>query len=289
MEQFLVETEWLEKHLGDKNLRVIDCTTHLIADPKTVYRKASGLQDFEAGHIPGAQHVDVQAELSDNEQKISFQMAKPAQIAKAMGDLGIGGGTQVVLYSTTMMWWATRVWWILRAGGFDNAAVLNGGWTKWKKEARPTESGPARRLTPVTFPVASARPLMVDKTQVLAAIGDPGVCTLNALAPHHHAGREGPGFVYGRPGHISGSKNASAASLVNPADGALLPIDELRRNLEASGAFDRRVITYCGSGISASLLAFVLTMLGHKDVTLYDASLTEWAPDETLPMSTGEA
>ncbi|KJC50456.1 hypothetical protein UP09_05445 [Bradyrhizobium sp. LTSP885] len=289
MEQFLIEAKWLADRLDDKNLRILDCTTHLIADPITVYRKVSGLEDFEKGHIPGAQFVDVQADLSDNEQKISFMMGKPNRIAEAVARLGIDHSTQVVLYSTSMMWWATRVWWVLRTLGFNNAAVLDGGLSKWRAENHPIETGGARSVTPRAVSPLDLRALMVDKNDVLAAIGDKEVCTLNALAPPHHAGKEGaPGFVYGRPGHIKGSLNVSAASLVDSATNTLRSAEQLRKMIETTGAFDGRVIAYCGSGISASLLAFVLVMLGHPDVSLYDASLTEWAPDANLPMETGE-
>ena len=126
---------------------------------------------------------------------------------------------------------------------------------------------------------------MVGKDEVKAAIGDAAVCTLNALLPAQHAGTGGNS--YGRPGRIAGSVNVPAAHLLDPATNAFLPADELRRRLGAVGALDRPVIAYCGGGIAASADALILTMLGHRDVKIYDASLSEWAKDESLPMETG--
>jgi thiosulfate/3-mercaptopyruvate sulfurtransferase len=177
------------------------------------------------------------------------------------------------------------VWWLLRVFGFDDAAVLNGGWQKWVREGRPVETGPAKPRPPGHFVVRELRPLMVGKDEVLRAIGDGGVCTLNALAPEQHAGSGGNS--YGRPGRIKGSINLPAAHLLDPATNEFLPPDELRRRFESVGAFDKQVITYCGGGIAASADALALVMLGHPNVRLYDASMSEWAVDPSLPMETG--
>jgi thiosulfate/3-mercaptopyruvate sulfurtransferase len=283
--EFLITTEALEQRLGDVNLRVFDCTTHLIPDPKTTYQVVPGLADFEKGHIPGAQFIDLHGDLSDQTHRFRFMLPSAAAFAARMSRFGVGAETQVVLYSTANPWWATRVWWLLRIFGFDNAAILNGGWQKWSREGRPIEIGPAKPRPPGNFVVREQRRLMVGKEEVLRAIGDGDVCTLNALLPEQHAGTGGNS--YGRPGHIKGSVNLPAAHLLDPSSNEFLSPAELRRRFEAIGAFDKRVITYCGGGIAASADAFALTMLGHPDVRLYDASLSEWAVDPSLPMETG--
>jgi thiosulfate/3-mercaptopyruvate sulfurtransferase len=283
--EFLIDTETLERQLSDPNLRVFDCTTNLIPDPKTTYQAVPAHADFEKGHIPGAQFIDLQADLSDSSQRLRFMLPSAEAFATAMSRFGVSNGTRVVLYSTANPWWATRVWWLLRVFGFDNAAVLNGGWQKWVREGRPVETGPAKPRPPGHFVVRELRPLMVGKDEVLRAIGDGGVCTLNALAPEQHAGSGGNS--YGRPGRIKGSANLPAARLLDPATNEFLPSAELRRRFEAVGAFDKEVITYCGGGIAASADALALVMLGHPAVKLYDASMSEWAIDPTLPMETG--
>ena len=283
--EYLIDAATLERRLGEPGLRVLDCTTHLIPDPKTTYQVVPGRADFEKGHIPGAQFVDLQADLSDNSHRLRFMRPSAAAFAAAMSRFGVGEGTQVVTYSTTTPQWATRVWWLLRSFGFDNAAVLDGGWQKWSREGRPVETGPARPCPPGNFVVREERPLMVGKDEVLRAIGDSTVCTLNALSAEQHAGTGGN--TYGRPGRIKGSVNVPAAQLIDPATNAFLPPDELRRRFDQVGAFDKEVIPYCGGGIAASADAFALVMLGHPNVKLYDASMSEWAVDPSLPMETG--
>jgi thiosulfate/3-mercaptopyruvate sulfurtransferase len=281
--EYLVETDWLANHLSD--VVVLDCTVDLIPDPKTTYIIKPAREAFEKGHIPGAQFCDVQKDVSDTSAKFNFMRQTPEDFAAAMRRFGVSDDTKVVTYSTGNAWWATRVWWLLREFGHDNAAVLNGGWQKWHAEGRPFETGPSSARSQGRFTPHQPRGLFADKPEVLAAVGDRGVCTLNALTAAQHAGTGGNS--YGRPGHIAGSVNVPAASLVDPATNTFLNPDELRIRLGAVGALDRPVIAYCGGGIAASADAMILTMLGHRNVRVYDASLSEWAKDESLPMKTG--
>ena len=284
--EYLVETDWLAAHQDDPKLIVLDCTTHLIPDPKITYTVKPGREDFEKGHIPGAQFVDLQADLSDNGgTRLRFMLPPPAEFAAAMRRFGVSDDSKIVTYSTANPQWATRVWWVMRNFGFDNAAVLNGGFPKWAGEGRPVETGPAKKRPPARFTVREDRKLMVGKEEVLAAIGEGATCTINALQANQHAGSGGN--TYGRPGRITGSVNVPTVGLLDPATNTFLPPEQLRAKFDAVGAFDKRVITYCGGGIAASATAHALVMLGHPDVRLYDASMSEWAKDETLPMETG--
>ena len=283
--EFLVETDWLEQHLADPNVVVLDCTTHLIPNPKITYDVVPGRADFEQAHIKGAQFCDVSRDVSDTSQTLRFMRQTPEDFAAAMRRFGVSDDTKVVTYSTANPWWATRVWWLLREFGHDNAAVLNGGWQKWSRENRPSETGASGPRAAGGFTAKPPRNLMVGKGEVKAAIGDGTICTLNALAPEQHKGAGGN--AYGRPGRIAGSANLPAAHLLDPATNTFLPADELRRKFDAVGALNREVIVYCGGGIAASADAFALTMLGHTKVRIYDASLSEWAKDATLPMETG--
>jgi thiosulfate/3-mercaptopyruvate sulfurtransferase len=281
--EYLVETGWLAEHLSEVVL--LDCTVHLIPDPKTTYIVKPAREDFERGHIPVAQFCDVRQDVSDPRAKFNFMRQTPEDFAAAMRRFGVSNGTKVVTYSTGNVWWATRVWWLLHEFGHDNAAVLNGGWQKWLAEGRPTETGPGAARASGDFTVTQVRDSFVGKDVVKAAVGDSGVCTLNALTAAQHTGSGGNS--YGRPGHIAGSANVPAASLLDPATNAFLPPDELRTKLAAAGAMDRPVIAYCGGGIAATADAMILTMLGHQDVRIYDASLSEWAKDDSLPMEAG--
>ena len=136
--EYLVETDWLAQHLTDPNVVVLDCTTHLIPDPKITYQVKPGREDFEQGHIPGAQFVDMLRDVSDTSQHLRFMRQSPDEFAAAMRRFGVNNTTRVVTYSTANVWWATRLWWLLHEFGYDNAAVLNGGWQKWQREGRPS-------------------------------------------------------------------------------------------------------------------------------------------------------
>lgn len=284
--EHLVSTDWLAAHLADPGVRVLECTVYLHPDPaaKGGVRVESGREAWAAGHIPGAGFVDLPSELSDRESSLRFMMPPAAQFAEAMAGHGVGNGIRVVLYDRAVNMWAARVWWMLRAFGFDHAAVLDGGWKKWTAEGRAvgTDAGaaPARPFTPRPRPA-----LIADRAAVLAGIDDGATCVLNALTEEQHRGSVS---TYARPGRIAGSANVPARDLVDPATHAYLPADVLRQKFAAAGALDaRRVITYCGAGIAASSDAFVLALLGREDVALYDASLSEWAADPALPMEQG--
>ena len=284
--EFLIETDALERRLSDPGLRMFDCTIHLIPNPDIGYTVKPGREDFENGHIPGAQFIDLQADLSAPHPKLRFMLPSAEAFAAAMSRFGVGESSHVVLYSTTTPQWASRIWWMLRNYGFDNAAVLDGGFQKWSREGRRIETGVARPCAPATFVVRGDRKLMVGKEAVLAAIGNDAICTINALSREQHTGTGGT--VYRRVGRIAKSVNVPAAALLDPASGTYLPASELRPKFAAVGAFDKpQVITYCGGGIAASADAFALVMLGHPNVKLYDASMSEWATDPILPMETG--
>jgi thiosulfate/3-mercaptopyruvate sulfurtransferase len=285
--QHLVETDWMANHLDDPEVRLLECNVFLHPAPEMPggFRVESGRAKWAEGHIPGAGFVDLQEELSDRMSKLRFMMPPAAQFAEAMGRAGVGDGVRVILYDRAVNMWAARIWWMLRAFGFDSAAVLNGGFKKWTVEGRPvaTDAGsrPARMFTPRPRPA-----LMADKAGVLAALGESSACVLNALSEEQHRGTGGS--TYGRPGRIAGSVNVVARELVDPQTHAYLPADVLRAKFQAVGALDaKRVVTYCGGGIAASSDAFILTLLGRDDVAVYDASLSEWANDPSLPMERG--
>ena len=281
----LISTEELARREGAPGLRVFDCTTYLNPGPDGRYIAESGRANYDKGHIPGAAFLDLQADFSETSSALRFTLPPLEELTRAFAAKGVGHGTFVVLYSHASPVWASRFWWMLRAVGFDEVAILDGGLDKWKAEGRPL----ATEAT--TYPAATltlrARPgIFVGKDVVRSAIGDAGTLTLNALSHDQHTGKGG--VTYGRAGRIAGSSCVPAASLFG-ADKTLKPIGELRAAFDGAGAApDRRVLCYCGGGIAATLDAFVLTsLLGHKNVTVYDNSMQEWSNDPSLPMETG--
>jgi thiosulfate/3-mercaptopyruvate sulfurtransferase len=205
------------------------------------------------------------------------------RFAQAMSRLGVADDTVVVTYSSANHWWATRLWWMLRVFGHQSCAVMNGGFQKWQRESRAVEQGPPKPHAPARFTARFEPEQVADKKEVLDAIRAGDICTVNALRPEQHAGTGGT--TYGRLGHIAGSINIAAIHAVD-ADNCFKPAAELRA-LFAPALAKSIAITYCGGGIAATSAALVLTMLGHPHVKVYDASLTEWAADPSLPMQTG--
>jgi thiosulfate/3-mercaptopyruvate sulfurtransferase len=285
----LISTETLARELGSSNLRVFDCTTYLEPPPPgghDPYIAVPGRSSFEAAHIPVADFLDLQGEFSDNATRLRFMVPPVPQLEAAFGRHGIGAGVQVVLYSIGTMMWATRFWWMLKALGFDGAAVLDGGFDKWLAEGRPVEPGPAKCYPLALFAAKPRAVRFVDKEGVLAASGNPNFVIVNALGPQFHQGLEPS--RYGRPGRIPGSVNVPAASLVDPQLKTFTPLDDAAAKFSAAGVGqDRHVIVYCGGGISATVDLFLLHQLGFDDLTLYDGSMGEWAKDPALPIERG--
>lgn len=281
----LMSTEDLARRVGAPALRVFDCTTYLKPGPDGRYIAESGRANYDKGHIPGAAFLDLQADLSDKNSKLRFTLPPLEELTRAFAAKGVGHGTSVVLYSHASPVWASRIWWMLRAIGFDDAVLLDGGLDKWRGENRPL-STEATVHPPATLSLRGRPEIFVDKNDIKSAIGRKDTLTLNALSLDQHKGTGG--VVYGRAGRIAGSSCVPAASLFG-VDKTLKPIAELRAAFEGVGtAPDKRVLVYCGGGIAASLDAFVLTaLLGHKNVSVYDNSMQEWSNDASLPMEVG--
>ena len=284
----LVDADWLADHLGDDGPVVLDCTVDLRPGGDTGYQAVSGRDKWEDGCIPGSGFADLVDALSDPDSSLRFTMPTADRFAAAMGALGVGDGTAVVLYDRRFNMWATRVWWMLRAFGFDRAAVLDGGWRAWQAGGHPVEAGrdqPAPE--PATFTPRPRPELIASADDVLDATRTP-TCLVNALSPEQHRGDD---LTYGRAGHIPTATNVYAVDLVDPETHVYLPLAELAAHFDRAGIPadpDEPVITYCGGGIAATSDAFALHRLGHRDVAVYDGSLSEWISDPDRPMVTAD-
>jgi len=275
----LVTTEWLSQHLDDPDLVVLDCSVHIEMDETGGFRTVNGRSIYDNGHIPSAGFADLVDELSDGDSPFQFSLLTPEQFSLAMGALGVGDNTRVVLYDGYSSAWAARVWWMLRWIGFDRVAILDGGLKAWTADGLPLSTEavnrPAQKLTPVLRPQ-----LVADRDEVFAAIDNGAVSLIDAMPASHF---KGDMVLYDRTGHIPGASNIPASELVDES-GRYRPVDELAALF--GDEHGNRAITYCGGGISASSNAFIMTRLGFTDVAVYIASLQEWAADFNNPMET---
>lgn len=273
----LVSAEWLNEHLNDPDLVVLDCTVLVQMGGEGGFSIASGRASYKDGHIPTAGFADLMGDLSDNDSPYQFAVPSPEAFANAMNALGVNDNSRVVLYDSSGSAWAARVWWMLRWIGFDRAALLDGGLAAWTGAGYPMSTEVVKRPAG-TLTVALRPELIVDKDEVHAAIGDDSVNIIDALSEPVYRGDV---TMYARPGHIAGASNMPMTSLLDDA-GHFRPGNELDELLV--GDRDTRSITYCGGGIAASANAFVMTRQGFTDVAVYTASMQEWANDESLPM-----
>ena len=277
----LVESAWLQEHLEDPDLRILDCSVIRNDHGDGTYSFRSGRKAWLNTHIPGSIFVDVLSELSDPSHPVHLMMPPVDKFADIMAGLGVGDGTRVVLYDNSNHAWAARVWWMLRVCGFDAAAVLNGGLSKWLQEVRPTDVN-VRQYPRATFTLRPQPRLMATKEEVLSSLGKQSVSLINALSPESFNGEVN---LFPRPGRIPGSSNVYCQTLVDPELKTYINTGRMRRLFGPTGAMTAdRVITYCGGGIAASSDALALTLLGVKDIAVYDGSMAEWTADPNMPM-----
>lgn len=281
-QKWIVETDWLESHLNAPDIVIFDASWYL--PPQNRNPKAEYLTE----HIPGAHFFDID-EVSDQATDLPHMLPPPGKFASRMKQAGVGDGMRVIVYDTAGLFSAARVWWMLRAMGHDEVAVLNGGLPKWKAEGRPLEYGPERVRTPRHFTARVNANLIrdLDDMRALLASGNGQVVDARPAARFEGTQAEPrPGL---RAGHMPGARNLPFNQVLN-ADGTMKKSDEIKALFAGAGIdASRPVVTTCGSGVTAAVLSLALAVSGNGNAALYDGSWAEWGQDNGLPVATGLA
>ncbi|MFD9521641.1 sulfurtransferase [Streptomyces sp. NPDC059979] len=269
----LVGVGWLAERIGAPGLVVFDASV--------------GAHRGAARRIPGARPFDLDGALSDHDAPAPHTMPGAAEFTEAVRALGVDDSDTVVVYDGAGIYSSARAWWMLRAMGFDRAAVLDGGLPAWTAAGLPVEAaGPEYGGPRGSFTARPRAGLLVDADTVARALADPAAAVLDARTRERFAGtapEPRPGL---RGGHMPGAVNLPFADLQGP-EGLMRPAGELRTAFEALTGHRERLYFSCGSGVTACVLALGADLAGYRETAVYDGSWSEWGlPSPTRPVTT---
>jgi thiosulfate/3-mercaptopyruvate sulfurtransferase len=275
----LVSTDWLATRLGRENLAIIDATWFMPGTP----RDARG--EYAERHVPGAVFFDID-QVSDHATTLPHMLASPADFAVAARRLGVDAASTVVVYDGAGLFSAPRVWWSFRAMGHAAVAVLDGGMPRWLAEGRAIESG-WRDPAHGDFKSHPDESLVRSLDQVRKVLADSSAQIVDARPAARFTGEAAEPRPNLRSGHMPGARSLPFSSLVT-SDGRLLSPGEVRAAFAAAGVdLSAPLITTCGSGVSAAVLALALAVVGRTDVAVYDGSWSEWGARTDTPVAVG--
>lgn len=279
MDAFLVEPQWLEERLDDPAIAILDCSWYIPEAHK------SARAEFDQGHIPGARFFDLDR-ASDEASPYVNMLPTAERFTEVARELGIKNSSLVVVYDSSYV--SARVWWMLRLFGHENVRVLNGGWKRWQAEGRPVEAGPSRSGEGSDFKACEPVGQVATWREVLGAIENGGAFIADARTTERFTGELPSGYPGVAGGHMPGAINVPWGRMI-PQNGtySFVSTEEAEAIFrDAEIDVDQPVITTCGSGVTAAILAFQLARLGKTNWKIYDGSWHEWGQRDDLPKET---
>lgn len=275
----LVSADWLEEHLSDPDLKIVDCTWHHKST------NLDGRTQYRGRHLPGAVHFDID-HVADPTSSLPHMLPSEADFGKKMGLLGIGNDDRVLVYDRLSGGSAAgRAWWMFRVFGHDKVGLLDGGFGKWTKEKRPAEMSPVRP-EPKTF-TATFRPDLVRSIDAMKAnLGSNAEQVIDARGPAKFDGTQEDVFPFKKLGHIPNSINVPWADLIDPDTGVFIDKEVIAARFAKAGVdLGKPIVTMCASGITSCVVALGLYLLGHENAAVYDGSWAEWGLAEDTPVA----
>lgn len=275
----LIDTETLARLKDAPDVRVVDATWFM---PST---KRSGRKEYEACHIPGAVHFDID-DVCDSATDLPHMLPSPEKFSSRVRKLGLGDGVRIVVYDANGGFSAAhRVWWTFRVFGHDDVAVLDGGLKKWIAEGRPTED-----LPPMPrerhFTARWDHTLVRTFDQMLANVKSPHEQVADARSRGRFDATEPEPRAGLRAGHIPGSVCLPFAEVMDPKNNYVMrSAGEIKAAVQKAGIdLQKPIVATCGSGVTASTLAFALYLIGNERVAVYDGSWSEWGGRADAPV-----
>ncbi|AWC24153.1 3-mercaptopyruvate sulfurtransferase [Aminobacter sp. MSH1] len=277
---FVIDADWLEKRLGTPGLSIVDASWYMPA------QKRDARAEYDAVHIPGAVFFD-QDLVVDPNSTLPHTLPSPSLFARFAGSMGISADDTIVVYDGPGFMAAPRVWWMFRIMGVFQVYILDGGFERWKAAGRPVTAEPTK-TAPGVFHVDYDASKVVSLAEMRKIVDTGSAQVADARSAGRFEGTDPEPRAGLRSGHMPGARSVPSGTLSE--NGELLPLDRLQATLEAAGIdLSKPVVTSCGSGVTAAVIALALQSLGHGDVRLYDGSWTEWGGMSDTPVVTGKA
>ncbi len=276
MSEILVSTDWLQSHLQDSDIRIIDSRWVL-------GKLGEGKKMYDEGHIPGAVHLDIEEHLSGKEGPGRHPIPKKRDFENVMSELGVSRFKHIVVYDEGQGVPAARLWWLFRYFGHEDVSVLDGGWALWMREKKEIERE-VRRYEAQKYTARAKHVMVLDKKGVDSLRDDPQVQIIDARAAERYRGESEP--IDARAGHIPGAENFPYTQTLDPETGKFLSLSKLKEAFQKMGTEKAEtVICYCGSGITACTDILALKLIGI-DAKLYEGSWSDWSKDSGLSIAT---